>query len=260
MKPKMKILSIDTSSKICGVSILDDRKLICNLDKVTEKSHSENLMPMVEEAFNKANCYLRDIDLIVCDVGPGSFTGIRIGVATAKGFVDSLGTNCVGISSLEALAYSIHLEHKNSKNLETENSNSNLICSILDCKNNNCYFALYQSENGELTTLIEPEAECLKDALSIVRTYCEDNFENASITFVGDGSESFRKEIEAFFASFPIIIASAKQNVLNSYCLALAGLDKYNSGLQDEEILPLYLKKTLAQRQLEETEFKNSNN
>ena len=85
----MKILSIDTASNICGVSILEDNKLICNLDTDTGRTHSENLMPMIEQAFNKTNLSLKNIDLITCDIGPGSFTGIRIGVATTKAFNDS---------------------------------------------------------------------------------------------------------------------------------------------------------------------------
>ena len=127
----MKILSIDTSSNICGVSILDDSNLICNLDNDTGRTHSENLMPMIKGALSKSNLTLNEIDLIVCDIGPGSFTGIRIGIATVKAFNDSLNIPCIGISSLEALAYNI-------------NNNSSLVCSILDSKNDNCYFALYE--------------------------------------------------------------------------------------------------------------------
>ena len=96
----MKVLSIDSSSNICGVSILDDENLICNLDEDTGRTHSENLMPMIDNAFKKSNLSLKDIDLIVCDIGPGSFTGIRIGVATAKGFHDSLNLPLVVINSL----------------------------------------------------------------------------------------------------------------------------------------------------------------
>ena len=142
----MKILSIDTSSKICGVSVLDNENLICNLDTVSENSHSVSLMPMISSALKKANLELKDIGLIVCDVGPGSFTGIRIGIATVKGFCDSLNIPCIGISSLEALAYPILYSEFN-KNI-IDNS-ANLVCSILDCKNENCYFALYQ-RNSEL--------------------------------------------------------------------------------------------------------------
>ena len=69
----LKILSVDTASNVCGVSILDNYNLICNLDDNTGRTHSENLMPMIEEAFKKANLELKDIDLIVCDIGPRFF-------------------------------------------------------------------------------------------------------------------------------------------------------------------------------------------
>lgn len=240
----MKILSIDTSSKICGVSILDNKNLICNLDKETDKSHSENLMPMISQALQDSNVNLNNINLIVCDVGPGSFTGIRIGVATVKGFCDSLNIPSIGISSLEALAYPIKNE---------------LICSLLDCKNNNCYFALYKKDNDILKTLIDPKAETIESALANLKNYCEKNFASSSIMFVGDGSKSFANQIKEYFStsSLKCLFADEKSNSLNSYYLALAGLDRYNSGDTLEEVLPLYLKKPLAQRQLEEKEAKN---
>ena len=103
----MKILSIDTASNICGVSVLENKKLICNLDTNTGRTHSENLMPMIKNALEKSNLTLEDIQLISCDIGPGSFTGIRIGVATIKAFNDGLGIPCIGVSSLESLAYNI---------------------------------------------------------------------------------------------------------------------------------------------------------
>lgn len=245
----MKILSIDTSSKICGVSVLDNENLICNLDTVTENSHSVSLMPMISSALKKANLELKDIGLIVCDVGPGSFTGIRIGIATVKGFCDSLNIPCIGISSLETLAYPILYSESNENNID---SSTNLVCSILDCKNENCYFALYQKDNN----LIEPQAESLESALAILDSYCQDNFDTFTLTFVGDGSVNFKEKI---LASFPDAkFADASNNELNSYYLGLAGLLAYNNGCETENILPLYLKKPLAQRQLEEKEKKDN--
>ena len=240
----MNILSIDTSSNICGVSILENEKLICNLDTLAINSHSETLMHIIQNALEKSNLTINDINLLVCDIGPGSFTGLRIGVATVKGFCDTLNIPSVGISSLECLAYS----------LKNEVSNNNLICSILDCKNENCYFALYQKNNNELENLIEPQADNLEDALSILKTYCEDNFNNYAITFVGDGSVNFKDKIES---SIPYSnFCDSEFNHLNSYSLGLAGLEKYNSGIELDEVLPLYLKKPLAQRQLEEKGLK----
>lgn len=232
----MKILSIDTASNICGVSILEDTNLICNLDNNTGRTHSENLMPMIQEIFDKTSLTLKDIDLIVCDKGPGSFTGIRIGIATAKAFCDSLDIPCVGISSLEALAHNV--------------KNKKLICSMIDCKNDNCYFALYENNKDGILELIEPQAESVESALSILKSYCEDTLENDNITFVGDGSEIYADTIKETFqnANFE----NKDLNILNSYNLGIAGFNKYSSNAEVCELLPLYLKKPQAQRQLEE--------
>lgn len=163
----MKILSIDTASNICGVSILEDNHLICQLDQDTGRTHSENLMPMLKQAFEQSNLTLRDIDLLVCDKGPGSFTGIRIGIATIKAFHDSLNIPCIGINSLEALAYSVKEE--------------GFIVSILDCKNDNCYFALYKLENSQYQELIAPTAETVENTLNI----CSQKLSSSNtITFI----------------------------------------------------------------------------
>ena len=85
----MKILAIDTSSKVCSVAITEDDKTITSLHNDDEKTHSVKLMPMIDEAFKKTHLTLDDINLIACGLGPGSFTGVRIGIATAKAFIDS---------------------------------------------------------------------------------------------------------------------------------------------------------------------------
>ncbi len=242
----MKILSIDTASNICGVSVLENQKLICNLDTNTGRTHSENLMPMIKNALEKSNLTLEDIQLILCDIGPGSFTGIRIGVATVKAFKDSLGIPCIGISSLDSLAY----------NIKDSSKENELICSLIDCKNDNCYFALYEKKNNMLENLIEPQAENIESCLSILKSYCEDTLENLSLTFVGDGSVVFQNKIKKVFLNANF--ANSSLNILNSYSLGLAGFDKYQYNTAIPDILPLYLKKPQAQRQLEEKEKKES--
>ena len=229
----MKILSIDTASSVCGVSIMENTNLICQLDCNTGTTHSEDLMPMIKDAFSKCNLSLKDIDLIVCDKGPGSFTGIRIGVATAKAFCDSFSINCVGISSLEALAYNI--------------KDDGLICSLIDCKNNNCYFALYKLEKDNYTEFVSPAANNIDDALEILGSFPN------NIIFVGDGAVSYKDKILSKSSEYKI--ANGNDNVLNSYSLGLAGLHKFSTCKDIDEstdILPLYLKKPQAQVQLEE--------
>ena len=246
----MKILSIDTSSDICGVSILENKNAIITLDNNTGRTHSENLMPMIKTAFNETNLSLKDINLIACNIGPGSFTGIRIGVASSKAFHDSLQIPCVGISSLESLAYNVLLKSNTQNNISFDINKSNLICSILDCKNNNCYFALYELNRNSINALIEPECDSIDACKSILKYYLDDNFESYDITFVGDGSKTYKNQILETFSNS--IIAEEHLDILNSYNLGICGFNKFSDGVHlEDDILPLYLKKPQAQIQLE---------
>lgn len=131
----MKILSIDTSSKNALVAITENEERIVELNNEEEKTHSQKLMPMIDQAFQKSNLSLNDIGLIVCCLGPGSFTGVRIGIATAKAFADSKGIPVVGVNSLEVLAYSLETEGK--------------ICAIIDAGHENAYVGYYEIEKDE---------------------------------------------------------------------------------------------------------------
>lgn len=184
----------------------------------------------------------------------GSFTGIRIGVATVKAFADSKDIPCIGISSLQALAYNVKLIPEFGLNY------TGLVCSILDCKNSNCYFGLYKFENGACTTIIEPSADTVLNALHNLSSICEIDkaFEineldktstnNSNILFIGDGALVHNDIIKQTFPNCSFV--KENSNILNSYSLALAGFDAYSSS-SSPDILPLYLRKPQAQRQLE---------
>lgn len=140
----MKILSLDTSSKNAIVVITQNEEKIIELNNEEEKTHSQKLMPMIDEAFQKSKLSLDDIGLIICCLGPGSFTGVRIGIATAKAFADSKNIPVVGVNSLEALAYSLETEGK--------------ICAIIDAGHENAYVGYYEirkDENGNLKMVQE---------------------------------------------------------------------------------------------------------
>ena len=100
----MNILSITTSSIVCGVAILENEKVIKELNLNNGLTHSESLMPIIKNILEETNLALSDIELLAIDRGPGSFTGIRIGVATIKAFSDSLNIKCIGVNSLEGLS------------------------------------------------------------------------------------------------------------------------------------------------------------
>ncbi|MCL2342047.1 MAG: tRNA (adenosine(37)-N6)-threonylcarbamoyltransferase complex dimerization subunit type 1 TsaB [Firmicutes bacterium] len=104
----MNILAISTGAGICSAALLKDTDIILELNIEGAKIHSENLMPLIDELLTKSNMKLSDIDLIGVDNGPGSFTGIRIGVSTVKGLAAPSNIPIVPVSSLEALSYNIH--------------------------------------------------------------------------------------------------------------------------------------------------------
>lgn len=220
----MKILSIDTASNICTVAILEDYECKEEITVNDARNHSEKIMPVIEEALNRTNLNLKDINLIVCDKGPGSFTGIRIGVGTVLAFEDSLNIPCIGVSSLESLAYNV--------------KKKGIICSLIDAKNDNVYFGLF--ENGQNYQQLDDLAFLsIDEVISKIKIF--DN-----ITFVGDGALAHQELLKnsTHNCSF------CDKNDLSSYSLGIAGLYKYNRNIKNS-LMPLYLRKSQAERALE---------
>jgi len=222
----LKILSIDTSSPICAVAILENNKLIKEISQNNGLTHSEKLMPIIEQLLTDTNLKLKDIDLLVCDKGPGSFTGIRIGVATVKAFTDSLNIPSIGISSLETLAYNI--------------DHTGIICSLIDAKNDNCYYGVFQNIDGKISLI---------DNLSVNEiSIILNNLKNlkSPITFVGDGAIVYKNKILEVFPESQF----TSDNDLSAYKLGLSGLNHFkNNDLS--EVLPLYLRAPKAEQLLE---------
>lgn len=229
----MKILSIDTASNLCTVALLEDNVCIKEIIVDDARNHSEKIMPVIEQVFNDTNLTLKDIDLIVCDKGPGSFTGIRIGVGTVLAFQDSLNIPCVGISSLEALAYNVNQEH------------DGLICSLIDAKNNNVYLGLFEFKNNQYIQISEFEFKTITETISLLKNYSN------PITFVGDGSIVNKEILSKNFNDCTF----CDKNDLSSYSLGLAGLYNYKKGIETS-VMPLYLRKSQAERALEEKQQK----
>jgi len=231
----LKILSIDTASNICSVAILEDKNLIKEISLDDLKTHSEKLMPMIEEIFSKTNLSLKDIDLIICDKGPGSFTGIRIGVATAMSFTDTLNIPAIGVSSLEALVYN--------------EKQKGLICSLIDANNSNVYFSLYELKENTYSLKENYCCENINIIIEMLKKY------DLPITFVGDGVISYMNLISENLPNSKF----SSNNYLSSYSLGLAGYSRYMSN-DFQDLLPLYLRKSQAERALEEKNNANTNN
>ena len=154
----MKNLSIDTSSEICGVALLENDKLIYDNSLNDGKTHSENLMPLIKEILEKNNLKLSGIDLISLVVGPGSYTGIRIGVSTVKALVEVNKIKIASVTSLEVLAENI-----------LENS---IKVALIDARNDQVYCGIFDNKNNLLEDYI---ADSIDFAIQKISNYVGKN-------------------------------------------------------------------------------------
>lgn len=234
----MKILSIDTSSKICSVAIMQDDDLITTLHLDDEKTHSQKLMPLIDKILKECNITLKDIDAISCCVGPGSFTGVRIGVSTVKAFCDVNNTPIVSVNSLESLAYNT-LNSNYKKDID-------IVCSIIDAKNDNVYFGIFKEENNTFLPIEDVSAKNINEVLEILEKYS-----NKEILFVGDGSVAHKYAILQKFSNWTFV--EDKLNSQTAISVGKCGYYKFAAGLYGDSnsISPLYLRKSQAERALE---------
>jgi len=232
----LKILAIDTSSSICSVAILEDKNIIIEKHNDDEKTHSQKLMPLIDEIFKESNLTLDDIDLLACGQGPGSFTGIRIGISTVKAFADVKSIPIIGVTSLEALAYNINTD--------------GLIATLIDAKHDNVYFALYDLKDGKYTQVIEPVSDSISNVIQSLKDF------DTVLTFVGDGSEVHRDLLASEFSN--CVFATSTQNIQTSISIGKSAFDKYTTSDYKPEfsLSPIYLKKSQAEINLENSRKK----
>ena len=235
----MKILSIDTSSQNCSVAIVEIAEITGQLSMKTlalensddERTHSLKLMPMIKSVFSKTHLTLQDINLLACGVGPGSFTGIRIGIATVKAFCDSQDIPAVGVTSLESLAYSIE--------------DLGIICSIIDAKHRNVYAGTFHHLSQEYHSIEPPISGDISSILEHLKASVE---KDTPLYFVGNGAILYQEEIQKTFSSQVVHFGS--HNVQSAVSLAKCAYQKYCRGLSgDSSVLsPVYLRKSQAER------------
>ena len=157
----MKILGIDTSTMAANVAVLEDDKLICEYTINTKKTHSQKLMPMIENMLKLSDLDIKEIDAIAICVGPGSFTGLRIGMATAKAMAHVNNIPLIGVNSLEILGANMDLCNRN-------------ICSILDAQRNQVYMNKYILKDYKITELEEISIKAIDELLEEISSSNED--------------------------------------------------------------------------------------
>jgi tRNA threonylcarbamoyladenosine biosynthesis protein TsaB len=227
----MKVLSLDTSAEVCSAAVCDGSRLIAEMTVNTGNTHSQTLLPVIEQILKISGVSLDEIDLYSCSTGPGSFTGVRIGVATLKGIAYGKNKPCVSVSTLEALAYNLV-------------GYDGIICPVMNARRNQVYNALFECKDGVLTCL------CDDRALAICELDDELSLFDKPIYLCGDGYEITEKGI----LKTKIQRVPERLRLQSAYSVACCAYKKYNSRdlLNDKTIAPIYLRPSQAERERNE--------
>ena len=227
----MLILAFDTSSKTAAVSVLRDQTVL--YDTIINKglNHSEVLLPVVDEACRLLNVKIAEIDLFACTLGPGSFTGLRIGISTLKGLMLATGKPAAGVSSLSALA--LNADQK-----------GRIICSMMDAGRGQIYLAYYQYDKDGFLSQLE-------DARAIDPHDIDDHFRD-EVIYVGDGAIKYADIIRSRTKHKHEIASGAQQFICGS-AVGMLAIEKFRRGdlLDAVSCAPIYLRSAdaLAKKQ-----------
>lgn len=236
----MKVLGIDTSSMATSICVIEDNKLICEYTINTKKTHSQKLMPMIENMLNISDININEIDLIAICEGPGSFTGLRIGMSTAKAIAHVNKLSIVGVNSLEILAGNMNLCDKK-------------ICSILDAQRTQVYYGKYKFENNDIVELQNI------DVIEIDELLQELSNSNDEWILVGEAVYKYEEKIKEINN---ISIAASSHNVSKASSLCSIAMNKYNKNIDVYDcysINPKYIRKSQAEVEYDE-KMKRLNN
>lgn len=228
----MKILGIDTTGLTASVAVIDEEKTLVELTLNHKLTHSETLMPMIVEALEKIETDIKDIDYIACSNGPGSFTGLRIGVATAKGLGFALNKKIISVPTLEALAYNVFESNK-------------IICPIMDARRNEVYSCFYIFKDSQLQSLNDIMAEDINEIIRIALEYKEKL--GKDVIFIGDGV-SVHKDI---IIENNFLVSAPNCSLQRGSSVASLGLHMVKNNKDIEfNLNPIYVRKPQAEREL----------
>ncbi len=223
----MKILALDSTALVGSVALCDDAARLGEITLNNGNTHSETLLPMVEFLLKRFEMTPDDVDLFAASAGPGSFTGVRIGAATVKGLAFSTGKPCIGVSTLDALAYNLR-------------SMGGLICPVMNARRKQVYTALFRAVDGRLERLMPDSAIAIEELDRILDTY------NEPVRLCGDGYE-----ITEALLTHAILPVPEELRQQSAYSVAQIARAAYESGIRttDIELAPTYLRLSQAERE-----------
>lgn len=223
----MKILAVDSSAKACSATLVDDDKIIGSFFINTALTHSQTLVPMIDAVLNNTSTELNSVDALAVSAGPGSFTGVRIGVAAIKGIAMPLDKPCISVSTLEAMAH----------NLINEDC---IACAVMDARCNQVYNAVFKIANGEIERLCEDRAIPINELYDELKAY------NEKIVLVGDGAELCYNS----YKELTDTISIAPEHIRYQNAVGVAMAARTQKQISASELMPTYLRLPQAEREL----------
>lgn len=225
----MKILAVDTATRSCSVAIVDRESLVAEMTIVREQTHSKHLLETIHGVLQTAGLAISDLDGLAVSAGPGSFTGLRIGMSTIKGLALACGKPLVGVSSLEALAWQLM-------------PCFHLIVSLLDARKGQVYCARYRSVSA---ALVEESAATVLSPLDAVRDIHE------PCVLVGDGAQQYQNLIVSRLGDLAHL-APPNQHVIRASSVAWLSLGRFEKADSEDTacLVPTYIRKSDAELKL----------
>lgn len=215
----MNILAVDTSGNVCTSAVLCDNKVLSEIYVDNKMTHSQTLGPMIDDVLKRADLTISSIDMFACAVGPGSFTGLRIGVGMIKAFCHSSGKKCVAVNTLDALAYNLKGDKR-------------VVCPVIDARRMDVYTAAYK----QCERVSEYRALQISDLLIELK--------GEDVVFVGDGSIAFEEQI--LNSGFSTAHRGAALQRASS--VGLLAYEQKENAVSAYELEPYYLRQTQAER------------
>ena len=228
----MKVLGIDSSGLVASVAGVEDDILLAEYTVNYKKTHSQTLLPMLKEIGDMINLDLNSLDAIAIAAGPGSFTGLRIGSATAKGLGLALDKPIIPVPTVDGLAYDLWGTDK-------------IVCPIMDARRNQVFNAVYSVSKGKLTKEVHDRSILIKDLYEELKDVEE------NIYFVGDGQD----KVLDYFSENDMLKENFKfpeylENVQRGTNTAMIAYNNQSGKKKGKDILPQYLKLTQAEQEL----------
>ncbi|MGD9210584.1 MAG: tRNA (adenosine(37)-N6)-threonylcarbamoyltransferase complex dimerization subunit type 1 TsaB [Desulfobacteraceae bacterium] len=230
------LLSVDTATQACSVAISHGNSLVVENTNITCQTHSRHLLNMIQHALVTARLKLSDLDGFVVTKGPGSFTGLRIGLSTVKGLAMAVGKPMVGVSYLQCLALQSGVKN-------------GLVCTVIDARKSECYYALYRFGNSGLQTVVSESVGSLKNMVEKITEPC---------LFIGNGFQPYQKQLYQSLGQLALF-APDFQNILRAYTAIWAGRSRFLEGCgnQLDSLTPEYIRKSDAQINIVKQLFNN---